>query len=340
VDMLLAQPTYSARWLKPYLRLLREYPDSLTRQLVCLKGLDMDDRVPFAVAHEFLARAIRLTRDPHLGLKAVAAAKPSDYGVLGYAVQTAASCGQALTVISQCARLFSDALDLSSETHGDRTYVRLANRVALPQPAVEYQVGLFHNICVPAGGFGCEVLFEHPCPIQIHKYLGSFGASVLRFGAPFDGFVFPSRLLSTPIQGSNPHLFSTLLRQAKQELARLPKVEAVSELVRELVARDLDGCCNVRLADVARRLHMSRSKLCRALAAEGTSFTALVDESRLALAKDYLLHSDMGVAELACLLGYSESSPFCRAFKRWTSVSPLEYRITHRGERQNAEKLN
>jgi AraC-like DNA-binding protein len=44
------------------------------------------------------------------------------------------------------------------------------------------------------------------------------------------------------------------------------------------------------------------------------------------LALRYLRAPEMAVCEVAYLLGFSESSAFHRAFKRWTGTTPNEFR--------------
>jgi AraC-like DNA-binding protein len=50
------------------------------------------------------------------------------------------------------------------------------------------------------------------------------------------------------------------------------------------------------------------------------------DARRRDLALRYLADPKIAIAEVAYLLGYSEPSPFHRAFKRWTGVTPTEAR--------------
>jgi AraC-like DNA-binding protein len=72
---------------------------------------------------------------------------------------------------------------------------------------------------------------------------------------------------------------------------------------------------------IAASLGMSRRALERALAAEGTSATAVLDEERRCYALAWLeTHS---VQEVAFRLGYSDRRAFARAFRRWTGTSPL-----------------
>ena len=79
-------------------------------------------------------------------------------------------------------------------------------------------------------------------------------------------------------------------------------------------------------AEVARALALSPRTLARRLEEAGTSFTGLVDETRRALAEQYLQRTDYSVAEVAYLVGFAEASSFNRAFRRWTGGPPGDAR--------------
>jgi AraC-like DNA-binding protein len=81
---------------------------------------------------------------------------------------------------------------------------------------------------------------------------------------------------------------------------------------------------------------MSERTLQRRLAAEGTSFPRLLDNTRRELAQQYLDQRDVSLADAAYLLGFSDQSGFFRASRRWFGSSPRDYRIrliTRRPER-------
>ena len=88
---------------------------------------------------------------------------------------------------------------------------------------------------------------------------------------------------------------------------------------------------NVTDESVARTLYMSSRKLQRQLQNAGTTFNTLLNEIRKDLAQKYLREQDTSMTEIAFLLGFSESSAFSRAFKRWMGVSPTQYRNEKRG---------
>ena len=79
-------------------------------------------------------------------------------------------------------------------------------------------------------------------------------------------------------------------------------------------------------AVIAKRVGMSLRNMQRKLAEEGSSFQALLDEIRAALARSYLDEGRYSVSEITYLLGFAGVSNFSRAFKRWTGVSPSAYR--------------
>ena len=71
---------------------------------------------------------------------------------------------------------------------------------------------------------------------------------------------------------------------------------------------------------------MSGRTLRRQLSVLGTSYRQLLDQVRSDLARQYLENSNMSVEQVAQLLGYTETTNFRRAFKRWLGVSPRDYR--------------
>jgi len=78
---------------------------------------------------------------------------------------------------------------------------------------------------------------------------------------------------------------------------------------------------------IAHDMGMSRRSLSRHLEAEKTSFHAILDGLRHALADNYLRDSDLPQSEIAFLLGYASVSSFSAAYKRWTGVTPGHARV-------------
>ena len=71
--------------------------------------------------------------------------------------------------------------------------------------------------------------------------------------------------------------------------------------------------------------HSSRS-LQRHLTHQSTSFSRMLDAVRADLALKYLRQSELAVADIAEILGFSETSALTRAFSRWYGHSPRRER--------------
>ncbi|OJA46457.1 hypothetical protein BGV66_17485 [Burkholderia ubonensis] len=80
------------------------------------------------------------------------------------------------------------------------------------------------------------------------------------------------------------------------------------------------------LEDMARLMNTSARKLKRRLQDEGTTFRALLAESRGAMAEALLGDARLTLTEVAERLGFSYLSSFSQAFKRWYEVAPGVFR--------------
>jgi AraC-like DNA-binding protein len=64
----------------------------------------------------------------------------------------------------------------------------------------------------------------------------------------------------------------------------------------------------------------------RRLAAEGLTFSTVLDRLRADLARRYLQVKDLPISKIAWMLGYREVSAFTHAYKRWTGKTPRQAR--------------
>jgi AraC-like DNA-binding protein len=158
-------------------------------------------------------------------------------------------------------------------------------------------------------------------------YSEVFGTPV-HFGSSRDAFSFHRRYLEFPVVQSEASL-DKMLETYPAELFRIdPESHGVANKVRHLIGSDFQRPLPT-LAEVAGRLHMTTPTLHRRLQEEGTSFQQLKDQCRKNAAIGYLASGDHTTQELAELMGFSDSSTFHRAFKKWTGLTPSEFRNQH-----------
>jgi AraC-like DNA-binding protein len=145
--------------------------------------------------------------------------------------------------------------------------------------------------------------------------------------AEYDGFEVPSELLQRPLALSNAGMRTYFEKQCAEASARFEADAALTGKVRRLVIEGMNGQLPT-MAEVSRALGMSVRSLHRALEAEGTKFNDLVDDVRREFSQRYLARAGLNISEVSYLVGFSDTSAFFKAFKRWTGQAPGEYRAS------------
>jgi len=114
-------------------------------------------------------------------------------------------------------------------------------------------------------------------------------------------------------------------KAARKAIKELEHAHLGAAVRRLLIAGAGAGDRLPELADLARQLGYSPRTLRRRLAERGTSFLDCVNDVRHQLALSYLATTNFTVDAIAERLGYSDTSNFRHAFRRWTGVSPKAY---------------
>lgn len=147
----------------------------------------------------------------------------------------------------------------------------------------------------------------------------------LRFGQSMDAVLFDPQVASQPIVGADEVLLHILEQHAQLLLEQSPGEDELYSRVEQAVAQSLHGG-QPRVTQVARSLGMGERTLQRRLSERGLTFNDVVDQVRERLARQNVARDGVTLTEVAFLLGYSESSAFIRAFRRWTGETPRAYR--------------
>ncbi len=292
---------------------------------------DPDARIPLALETRLWDEAAARSEDGAFGLHAASGLAPGAFDVLDYAVRTAPSLRASLERLSRYNRLMHDAALITLADRDD--VLRVEHRLMVAgasqsQHATEFTLAAMVEIGSQLLGSRVAaraVAFRHAAPASTEEHRRVFGVEPV-FGETLNSLELERGLGERALPNADPALFSVIQRHADALLASRPAPTlTTSDRVRQLLATLL-GEGRASLGAVAAKLKMSERSLQRRLAAEDVSFETLLDEMRRDLALRYLADPDIAIAEVAYLLGYSEPSPFHRAFKRWTGTTPSEAR--------------
>jgi len=77
---------------------------------------------------------------------------------------------------------------------------------------------------------------------------------------------------------------------------------------------------------VAEICGLNKRTMARRLQTRGTSLRKELKRLRMSRAEATLLGTNLPISEVALMIGYANPTVFSRAFKRWTGVSPRQYR--------------
>lgn len=291
-------------------------------------ALGPDARVSRSALNRLWALAVDATGDPAFGLQAPRFVAQTTFHALGYAVLASGTLREAFERIIRYRRLIGDVLELRLREDGDRYRFEID---VSARPDVPFQaVDAIAAISAGQGRLlrGCDplrVTFARPEPRDVEPYRRAFRAPIV-WDAPVNAIEWARADVESPLPAGNAELARANDEVLVRYLARLER-SRTSARVQQALLDALPGGVPSKPA-IARTLGMSARTLQRQLAAEGTSFSEVVDEARIALARTYVAEGRLSVTEIAFVLGFADTSTFSRAFKRWTGASPRGYRAS------------
>lgn len=169
-----------------------------------------------------------------------------------------------------------------------------------------------------------EVMFIGDPPENIAKYQQFFNC-VLKFNQPENGFKFDAEYLSYPILQTEESL-KNFLHNAPLQLITMPNHgESVASQIRSLISPDVTKKFP-SFEQICERLNMSATTLRRRLRRENVSYQEIKDICRRDASLVYLMRPELSISAVAALMGFTDTSSFHRSFKKWTGMTPKEYR--------------
>lgn len=288
---------------------------------------DGDNTCPPETYGQLMSLAIEQLEDPNLGFHFGSAAEPDRWGVVGYLINSSESLATALTMQQKFQDLVGTIGKINfSSDEKDITLKWETKQPVIPALAEEAVTG-WVAFCRWITGTTLnpkEVFFKHSKPANVTAYEEFFGCP-LHFEAEFNGLIGPLEFLDLPIKRADSGVRSWLEQQAANRLKAISEVPPVVRSLETFIQSHLvQGIPD--LGQAAKALEIAPRTLQKKLSDEGTSFSKVVENVRLELAKSLLKDSEYSLIEISLLVGFSEQSAFTRAFSRWSGESPTAFR--------------
>ena len=249
-------------------------------------------------------------------------------GPVGVAARTSATVADALHIFENFLAAYSPGLGLRVSTLPDPERSFIEYQILDPDvPASPQVVELSLGVTLRVLRF---LLGAQYTPLSVHlpydpltdadDYRAYFGCRPV-FAARTMGFTIRSADLQRPLQ-PDKLAHDAVVRYLTSITAAEPRtIASVRTLVRQLLPSG-----SVTLELIAEQLNLHPKALQRRLAADGTTFAAIVDAARRELAERYLRDTRITLAHLARELGYAEQSVLTRSCHRWFGRGPAAYR--------------
>lgn len=295
---------------------------------------DANARIDSEYGFRLMSEAEAVSNDPLFGLHHGSQFQASDMGLVGYLVLNAPTVGEALDSFCKFQDIYGEGLRL--EVHRMTGFIEIRfcvhpdmQHIAADCAYLSHMAGFIATVRWLLGnqleptmarlGIARPQTLSHE-----DEYRSVFGNNIA-FGEKSYSLTFSGKDISQNILTSNSELYAMVESRAQLVLQDIGNQDTCRHIIARELHRSLDKG-KPSLDSVAKRLHKSPRTVQRQLKEEGTSFQRILDQVREKLAKYYLETRNLNIDEITFLLGFSESSAFRKAFRKWTEMSPESFR--------------
>jgi len=327
-----------ANWLRRIQDILREEgpPNLFLRAIdrAGLAGVDLNAGERLSLSHLDSVAEYAREQIPDLTLKMLKSTDLLDLGLMGYAVLSSGTVGNAVKVLLRYQELTSDRYTETSELKDGFFYIRPVPRwqhvAELRNIAEDCVCGNWRAIELLLGPDadlrGASAHFAFPEPGYSDTYYDVFEPCQVKFNAEKTELKIPQKWLELPVASANIVMSGVTAAVCERMLGpgRGTRMDTPRAVRRLLLSRP--GKRMFRLEEAADALLMSTAQLRKRLYRAQTSYKNIVLETRMGLARHYLESTPLSIQEIAFLLDYAQPGPFSRAFKKYYGFPPRNAR--------------
>lgn len=293
-----------------------------------------NDRIPFDTFSELCEFTTSYFNEPNLGLKLGESIRPGHLGSHGFALMSCSTIDELIQQHTRYSALTIDALYIEIEKK-DNEYIRYCkSNLPNQKPLGKLQEQLNMATTVTLSRWLLNrmdlnpkwMTFQHTQPENFDEYQKLFNCPI-SFSQPYTAMGINTELFNLTLPGANPQLkriMDDLCTQLIKKLGNTLEPAWLAQARQAIIQSFQIGLPDIEM--IAQHIHLSEEEFKHLLSERDMSFRGFVDELRQALALGYIRDPALNLVDISYLLGFSEQSAFQRAFKRWTGMTPGDYR--------------
>lgn len=277
----------------------------------------------------FFRQAMDKIARPTLGLELGRQFSMLDIGAIGYLGLTSPTLRHAAVVNKKYREIYNSYIAIDIDVRGDVfswQVVSTTTQDDMRRVAIDWEFVAVQNSIT-------QMLGESIYPLSIHLDFADPGYKALYseifncpiyFDEPAARMCYSVAYLDRALPNFDPSAKNALEALCQRLSAKLA---AEYDIVMEVktIMKERPGVFP-GIEQIADRLGVSSRTLRRRLNERDTTFQTALDETRLEVAQEYLRESALTVNVISGLCGFADANSFAQAFKRWSGMTPSQYR--------------
>lgn len=259
---------------------------------------------------------------------------PGMFHALGYAMMTSNTLKDALARIVTYKRVVSNACTLDLDETQEHLVLKMmvstfetTGRKVLSREATETFLAIvvqFTRELLGVNFHPKRVIIGYEQPQHGTKYLNQFFECDVEFGDGDSYLYFEKVHAEEYLCVANPMINGIHEKMLTDFLSRIDRHDLTYVIKNKIYEILPLGAPSQQ--EIADKLGMSLRNLQRKLQEQDTCYKTILEDTRKSLTLDYIKQAHLSLSEIGYLVGFSSVGNFNRAFKRWTNLTPGEYR--------------
>lgn len=291
-----------------------------------------DARVPTGLLHNALISHAGREIDPLFGLKYAEFMYPASYHAFGVMLTSSTSLRAFCNRLRRYWAYINTGDEVNFNEKGELAY----RQCAVSELSEEPYENLLHDSGWAATIVKLLRLVARPdyapqkiklafaAPEGYEEQFNAYFRCPIEYAADTTTLCFDVDDLDTVLPGGNAQLArhsECLVYKYLKDFVEFGVINRARMVLFELLPRG-----NFDLDTLAESMDTSPQQLAQDLKDAGTTYQQLLSDTRQELAEEYIERADLTINEIAYMLGFSDCSNFARSFRRWTGMSPSDYR--------------